>query len=129
MAEHDHWNGTWIVIFFSDSAPQAWLHSEAGVIAAGHGLPLDDLCLLVHHRRQFTNRSEGKEIAERTVRRSDARLVHLLKDLVAKQRKRPCAWRRGHVRGAAHTVRSERASGLPFKEHQPLRLFYRQCLE
>src|SRR6266404_9200424 len=117
MAEHDHWRGTWLVIFVSDSASQARLLSEASVIAAGHGLPLDDLCLLVHHRRQFTNRTGGKEIAERTVRRSDARLRHLFKDLVAKQRKPLCAWRRGHVRGAAHTIRSEQASGLPFKEH------------
>src|SRR6185503_6627418 len=100
MAEHDHWRGTWLVVLVSDDTPQARLHSEAGVIAAGHGLPLDDLRLLVHHRRQFTNRSEGKEIAERTVRHN-ACLAHLFKDLVAKQRKRLGARRCGDVRGAA----------------------------
>src|SRR5438132_3692033 len=118
MAEHDHRRCARLIIFVNDRASQARLHSQPGVIAAGHGLPVDDLRLIPHHRTQFTGWSEGKEIAERAVWRNGARLSHFFKDLVAKERIRFYAWWCGHVRRAAPPAISERTPGLPFKQHQ-----------
>ena len=129
MAEHNHWRGAWLVIIVSNGASQARLHSQPGIIVAGHGLPVDDLRLIGHYRVHFMYRSESKEIGEGTFRRLRPRLAHLFKDLVAKQRKPPRARRPGDGRRSAHAINSERKPGLPFKQHQAFRLRNRQGLQ
>src|SRR5689334_22807131 len=64
-------------------------------------------------------RSKGKQIAEWAV--SPLRCLHLFKNIVTKARITPGARWRWHVRGAAHSADSERQSGLPFEQHQPIR--------
>jgi len=48
MAEYDHRRSACPVIFVRDRASQHGLYANPGVIAAGHGLPLDDLRLLAY---------------------------------------------------------------------------------
>jgi len=83
MAEHDYRRSACPVVFISDCASPHGLHAQPGIIAAGHDLSPDDLCLLAHHGIQFTERSEGKEIAERAVRRG-LRQAHPGKDFMTK---------------------------------------------
>ena len=50
MAEHDHRRCARPIILGIDRASQTRLHSQPGVIAAGHGLPVDYVRLISDHR-------------------------------------------------------------------------------
>src|SRR6266850_1568671 len=128
MAEHDHRRCTWLVIFVSNRASQARLHSQPGVIAARHGLSVNDLPLIADYRVHSIDRSESKEITKWTFRRLRL-LPHPFKDFVAKQRKRARARWPGDVRRSTHATNSERQPGVPGKQHQSLRLGDWQGLE
>src|SRR5262245_29016327 len=91
MTDYDYRRCACSVIFLSDAASQDRLHSQAGVITAGHGLPIDSVRLIARYGGQISDRSEGEEIAERVFRRISVRLAHLFKDFVAKQRNPACA--------------------------------------
>src|SRR6267143_1361917 len=121
MAEHDDLRCTSLVIFVSNRASQARLHSQPGVIAARHGLSVNDLRLIADYRVHFIYRSESKEIAKWTFCRLRL-LPHPFKDFVAKQRKRARARCPGDVRRSTHATNPERKSGVPGKQHQPLGL-------
>ena len=48
IAEHDDRRGSCSVIIIRDGASQHRLYAQTGVIAAGDGLTVDDLCLLAY---------------------------------------------------------------------------------
>src|SRR5262249_15024486 len=128
MAEYNDWRRARLIIFVSDRASQDRSHSQPGVITAGNGLPVDDLRLITCRRSHFADGGESKEIAERAVLCLRLR-EQFFKDVGAEQRIPGRARRHRYERCAARAIRSERAPGLPFKQHQPLRLGYRQGLE
>ena len=51
-----------MIVFSSDETSQTWGHSQTGVVAARHGLPVNDLRFITYLGGQFEKWTKGKEI-------------------------------------------------------------------